>query len=384
MQTRKLYYEDSHLVQFSATVLSCTQVKKGYEVILDATAFYPEGGGQAGDTGALGGVRVLDTRERDDTLVHLCDGALPVGGTVEGAVDYGPRFLRMQQHSGEHIVSGILHRRYGCHNTGFHMGADVITIDFDAVIPAADLPQIEAEANGAVWANLPVRCWYPEPEELAELSYRTKRALPWPVRIVEIPGFDRCACCGTHVQATGEIGLIKLLSVMNFRGGTRMEMACGQQALDLLNTAYGQNKLVSQAFSAQPGETGAAAQRMNELLAQQKYRITSLERRIFAAIAAGYAGKGNVVHFEEGLDGNGVRLLADTVAEVCCGTAAVFSGTDETGYAFCLVTRDGDLRSLGRALTTALHGRGGGKPICQQGRVSASKAEIEDFFAHRS
>ena len=384
MQTRKLYYEDSHLVQFSATVLSCTQVKKGYEVILDATAFYPEGGGQAGDTGALGGVRVLDTRERDDTLVHLCDGALPVGGTVEGAVDYGPRFLRMQQHSGEHIVSGILHRHYGCHNTGFHMGADVITIDFDAVIPAADLPQIEAEANGAVWANLPVRCWYPEPEELAGLSYRTKRALPWPVRIVEIPGFDRCACCGTHVQATGEIGLIKLLSVMNFRGGTRMEMACGQQALDLLNTAYSQNKLVSQAFSAQPGETGAAAQRMNELLAQQKYRITSLERRIFAAIAAGYAGKGNVVHFEEGLDGNGVRLLADTVAEVCCGTAAVFSGTDETGYAFCLVTRDGDLRPLGRALTTALHGRGGGKSICQQGRVSASKAEIEDFFAHRS
>ena len=384
MQTRKLYYEDSHLVQFSATVLSCTQVKKGYEVILDATAFYPEGGGQAGDTGALGGVRVLDTRERDDTLVHLCDGALPVGGTVEGAVDYGPRFLRMQQHSGEHIVSGILHRRYGCHNTGFHMGADVITIDFDAVIPAADLPQIEAEANSAVWANLPVRCWYPEPEELAGLSYRTKRALPWPVRIVEIPGFDRCACCGTHVQATGEIGLIKLLSVMNFRGGTRMEMACGQQALDLLNTAYSQNKLVSQAFSAQPGETGAAAQRMNELLAQQKYRITSLERRIFAAIAAGYAGKGNVVHFEEGLDGNGVRLLADTVAEVCCGTAAVFGGTDETGYAFCLVTRDGDLRPLGRALTTALHGRGGGKPICQQGRVSASKAEIEDFFAHRS
>ena len=383
MQTRKLYYEDAHLVQLSATVLSCTQVKKGYEVILDATAFYPEGGGQAGDTGALGGVRVLDTRERDDTLVHLCDGALPVGGTVEGAVDYGPRFLRMQQHSGEHIVSGILHRRYGCHNTGFHMGADVITIDFDAVIPAADLPQIEAEANGAVWANLPVRCWYPEPEELAQLSYRTKRALPWPVRIVEIPGFDRCACCGTHVQATGEIGLIKLLSVMNFRGGTRMEMACGQQALDLLNTAYSQNKLVSQAFSAQPGETGAAAQRMNELLAQQKYRITSLERRIFAAIAAGYAGKGNVVHFEEGLDGNGVRLLADTVAEVCCGTAAVFGGTDETGYAFCLVTRDGDLRPLGRALTTALHGRGGGKPICQQGRVSASKAEIEDFFAHR-
>ena len=384
MQTRKLYYEDSHLVQFSATILSCTQVEKGYEVVLNATAFYPEGGGQAGDTGVLGGVRVLDTRERGESVVHLCSGPLAEGCAVEGAIDYGPRFLRMQQHSGEHIVSGILHRRYGCHNTGFHMGADVITIDFDAVIPAADLPQIEAEANGAVWANLPVRCWYPEPEELAQLSYRTKRALPWPVRIVEIPGFDRCACCGTHVQATGEIGLIKLLSVMNFRGGTRMEMACGQQALDLLNTAYNQNKLVSQAFSAQPGETGAAAQRMNELLSQQKYRIVSLERRIFAAIAAGYAGKGDVVHFEEGLDGNGVRLLADAIAETCGGTAAVFSGSDETGYAFCLVTRSGDLRSLGRELAGALHGRGGGKPVCQQGRVQANRNEIEAFFAARS
>ena len=383
METRKLYYEDSHMRQFTAAVLSCAPRGAQYEIVLDATAFYPEGGGQAADTGRLGGVRVLDTREAGETVVHLCDGPLTVGKTVEGTIDYEARFLRMQQHSGEHIVSGIIHRRYGYHNTGFHMGSDIITIDFDGVIPAEDLAAIEAEANSAVWQNLPLRCWYPTEEELPGVFYRTKRALPWPVRIVQVPGFDSCACCGTHVKATGEIGLIKLFSVMGFRGGTRMEMACGKSALKLLNEAYEQNRLVSQAFSAKIGETGAAAQRMNEVLAQQKFRITGLERQIFASVAAGYAGKGNVLHFEEGLDNVAVRELADTIAEESGGTAAVFSGSDETGYAFCLVTRQGDLRALGKEMTGALNGRGGGKPVCQQGRVSAPRAQIEAFFANR-
>ncbi len=380
MQTRKLYYEDSHARTFFAKVLSCEDIDKGYEVILDATAFYPEGGGQAADTGSLGGARVLDTRERGEAVVHLCDGPVAVGAQVTGTVDYEARFLRMQQHSGEHIVSGIIHRRYGYHNVGFHMGSDIITIDFDGVIPAEDLASIEAEANGAVWANLPVKCWYPSPEELPNVFYRTKRALPWPVRIVEVPGFDSCACCGTHVKATGEIGLIKLFSVMGFRGGTRMEMACGKCALDILNGTYEQNKLVSQAFSAKIQETGAAAQRMNEVLAELKYRVTGLEMRIFHSIAAGYAGKGDVVHFEAGLENTAVRELADAIAETCGGTAAVFSGTDTEGYAFCLVTRTGDLRQLGRDMTKALNGRGGGKPVFQQGRVQATKKEIETFF----
>ena len=381
METRKLYYEDSHLSRFSAEVLACRQTDAVWEVILSATAFYPEGGGQAGDSGRLSGVQVLDTRERDGAVVHLCDGALPVGQTVEGAVDYEPRFLRMQQHSGEHIVSGIINRRYGCHNTGFHMGADVITIDFDGVVPPQALPEIEAEANEAVWRNLPVRCWYPSPGELPNIPYRTKKQLAWPVRIVEIPGFDCCACCGTHVAATGEIGVIKLVSAVGFRGGTRMEMACGKQALALLNAAFDQNRQVSQAFSARMTETGEAARRMNELLSAQKFRIFGLEKRFFAAIAAGYKGRGDTLHFEDALSPDGVRELADAIAEDCGGTAAVFSGSDETGYAYCLVTRQGDLRQFGRELTAALRGRGGGKPAYQQGRVQAAKGEIEAFFA---
>ena len=383
MNTRRLYYEDSHLQRFTATVLSCTETAKGFDVILDATAFYPEGGGQAADTGTIGGVRVTDTRERGEAVVHLCDGPLEEGAVVEGIIDYHLRFPRMQQHSGEHIVSGILFRRYGWQNRGFHMGTDIITVDTEGVVPPEDLPSIEAEANAAVWANVPVKTWYPSAEELPAIPYRSKKELTGAVRIVEFPGWDICACCGTHVKATGEIGLIKMVSSVNFRSGSRIEMACGQQALRLLNTAWDQNKLVSQAFSAQIHETGAAARRMNEAFAQQKYRIIGLERQIFAATAAGYAGKGDIVHFEESLDSTGVRELADAIADTCGGAACVFSGSDETGYGFCLVIREGDLRTLGKEMTKALNGRGGGKPVCQQGRVSASRAQIEAFFANR-
>ena len=381
METKKLYYVNSHLSRFSALVLSCRQSEKGFEIILDQTAFYPEGGGQAADTGTLDSVRVLDTREQDDVIIHLCDGPLPVGTEVEGVIDYDLRFDRMQQHTGEHIVSGLINSRYGWHNTGFHMGTESTTIDFDGVIPAGDLPLLELQANEAVWKNLEVNCWVPSPEALPGVTYRTKRALPWPVRIVEVPGYDSCACCGTHTAFTGEVGLIKLLSAIPFRGGTRIEMACGKRALAILNSAYEQNRQVSQAFSAKLQETGEAARKMNELLAAQKYRITCLEKQIFASIAAGYAGTGDVLHFEDSLDNVAVRELADAIAEVCGGTAAVFSGSDETGYAFCLVTRSGDLRQAGKDMTKALNGRGGGKPNCQQGRVQAAMAEIKTFFA---
>ena len=380
MNTRKLYYEDCHLSCFTAKVLSCEETAKGHAIVLDATAFYPEGGGQAADTGTLNGIPVLDTREQGEAVVHLCAEPIAVGETVEGIVDYARRFDLMQQHSGEHIISGIINRRFGYHNVGFHMGSDVITIDFDGVLTMEDLPAIEAEANRAVWANTPIRCWIPSPEELPAVTYRTKRELPWPVRIVEIPGSDSCACCGVHVAYTGEIGLVKLISAIPCRGGTRMEMACGRRAMAILNHAFDQNRQVSQAFSAQITETGAAARRMNEVLAEQKYRIAGLEKQIFLGIAAGYAGKGDVVHFEEGLDSTAVRELADAIAETCGGMAAVFSGSDADGYAFCLVTRQGDLRQLCKDMNKALSGRGGGKPNFQQGRVQAVKAEIEGFF----
>ena len=383
MQTRKLFYENSHLSHFTARVLSCTPEETGYAVILDATAFYPEGGGQACDTGTLGIVRVLDVQELGETIVHLCDGPLVVGETVEGTIDWNQRFERMQQHSGEHILSGVVHRRYGYHNTGFHMGSELITVDFDGTIPTEELDDIEVEVNGAVWANLPMRCWYPTPEELPTVGYRTKRALPWPVRIVEVPGFDKCACCGTHVDATGEIGLVKIFSAVPFRGGTRLEMACGSRALAYLTRAFRQNKLVSQAFSAQIMETGDAAKRMNDLLAAEKYRVVGLQRRLFAGIAHSYQDAGDVLHFEPDCDAPLVRELADQIADLCGGTAAVFSGSDEAGYQYCLISRTDNLMSLCKAMNAALGGRGGGKPNCQQGRLGATRAAVEAFWLQK-
>jgi len=256
-------------------------------------------------------------------------------------------------------------------------------VDFDGPISADALAELERDANRAVWEDIAVRCWTPSPEELSQVIYRTKRALPWPVRIVEFPGYDSCACCGIHVARTGQIGLIKILSCTKFHQGVRLEMVCGQRAYAYLCKVYEQNRQVSQAFSARILETGAAAKRMNEQLAAEKYRAAGLEKQVFSAIAAGYAGKGDVVHFAEGLTSSSLRELADAIANVCGGIAAVFSGSDESGYSLCLVCKAGDVRSLGSGLVSSLNGRGGGKPGSFQGSVPGTRAQIEDYFRNK-
>lgn len=279
------------------------------------------------------------------------------------------------------MLSGLIHSRYGYHNKGYHVGADFVTVDFDGVIPDGDIPGLEEELNAAVWRNIPVKCWVPSREELPGVFYRTKRELPWPVRIVEVPGCDSCACCGIHVASTGAVGVIKILNIMGFRGGSRLEMVSGKRAWQLMNDAYEQNRQVSQAFSVPVTQTGEGAKRMNDTLSQLKYRIQQLQRERIGEIAAGYAGKGNVLHFARDLDPVLVRELADAVAERCGGIAAVFSGADGEGYSCCLVTREGDLRPLGKAMNAALNGRGGGKPVCHQGKVAAKEEQIRGFFA---
>ena len=378
METRKLFHEDSHLRSFSATVTECRPAEKGWEIALNATAFYPEGGGEAPDLGVLGGVNVLDVQETDGVIYHLCDAPLEVGQAVTGQIDWARRFDQMQQHTGEHIISGLLHEKFGYMNTGFHMGADVMEVDFDGPVSWEDLMEIEKKANQAVWENIALECWIPDPEELPTVFYRTKRALPWPVRIVRVPGYDSCACCGIHVKTTGEVGLIKILSCVNLRGGVRLGLVCGERAYRHIAAVFEENRKVSQAFSAPIYATGEAAVRMNEALAAEKLRANTLQSRLLDKIAEGYASQARVVHFEPGLDGAGLRQLADKLAAVC-GLVAVFSG-EEGNYAYCLAQRDGDLRELNKALTATLNGRGGGKPQFQQGTVRATKAEIEAFF----
>ena len=379
METRKLYYEDCHMRTFSATVVSCEQTEKGWQIILDATAFYPEGGGEAPDLGTLGGVNVLDVQEKEGQILHLCDAPLESGRVVEGEIDWARRFDLMQQHTGEHIISGLLHEKFGYMNTGFHVGTDVMEVDFDGPVSWADLMEIERRANEAVWQNIPLECWIPTPEELPTVFYRTKRALPWPVRIVRVPGYDSCACCGIHVKTTGEVGLIKILSCVSLRGGVRLGMVCGERAYRHIAAIFEENRKVSQAFSAPMHATGEAAQRMNEALTAEKLRANTLQNRLLDKIAESYVNCGDVLHRENSLDGNGLRYLADKIAAVCGGRVAVFSG-EEGNYAYCLAQRDGDLRALNQALTEALNGRGGGKPQFQQGTVRATWEQIQKFF----
>lgn len=380
METKQLYYADSQTKAFIATVTGCRETEKGYEVTLDQTAFYPEGGGQPCDMGTLSGVQVVDVREKEDQILHLCRQPLEVGRKVMGMLDWDRRLDLMQQHSGEHIVSGVINQMFSGHNVGFHMGADVITIDFDVAIPQEALQVIEDRANRAVFMDLELKCWYPSPEELPKVRYRSKKALDWPVRIVEIPGYDSCACCGVHVARTGQIGMIKLLSCVKFHQGVRIEMVCGGRALALFNRIYEQNRLVSQAFSAKLLETGAAAQKMNEMLAAEKFRATGLERQLFDRIADTYAQAGDVLYFAEGFAPGAVRELADRIAECCGGTAAVFSGNDTAGYSVCLVNKQGDVKTLGQEMNQALNGRGGGKPGFFQGSVKATREQIRAFF----
>ncbi len=383
MDPQKLYYSDCHQREFTATVTDCRETPKGWAVTLSATAFYPEGGGQACDLGTLGPARVLEVREQEDAILHLCDSPLAAGSTVTGRIDWQRRFDLMQQHSGEHILSGLIHQKYGWHNVGFHIGKEYMEIDFDGPIPQQDLEALEWQANQVIFDDLPVRAWYPSQSELPQVSYRTKKALPWPVRIVDIPGVDACACCGVHVKTTGQIGFIKIVSMVKFHQGVRLQLCCGGRAVRLMQAIFEQNRQVSQAFSAKLLETGEAARKANEALTAEKLRANSLQTAIFDSIARDCAGKGSVLLFRQGLEPGQVRELADKLSATCGGRAAVASGT-EGAYSLCMVDRAGDLKPLCEALKQQLNARGGGKPGYFQGSVPATKAQIEALFAQFS
>ena len=344
--TTKLYDQDSHCRTFSAQVLSCTPVQGGqWHIVLDQTAFFPEGGGQPGDQGTLDTVRVLDTRERGDAIVHITDGPLTPGTSVTGELDWALRFARMQCHSGEHVLSGLAHSLYGCTNVGFHMGEDQVILDFDKELTPQQLTVLEDRANQLITENRPVTARYPTPEELAALDYRSKLDLTEQVRIVTIAGCDVCACCAPHVTCTGEIGLVKLVDAMRHRGGIRLWMVAGRLALALKETLK---------------------QTRQALLAEKAKALPQTP--------------GNLCLFEDGLDGTGLRVLANAGMERCGGICAVFAGTDQAGYRYAMGSQTVDLRAKAKALHQALGGKGGGQPTLIQGAVTASRQEILAYF----
>ena len=382
MMTERIFYSDVYCRHFTAQVLSCQpRKKKGYEVVLDRTAFYPEGGGQPGDRGTLNDVTVSDTQERGEEIIHLTDQPLEVGAAVTGRLDWPHRFSLMQNHSGEHIVSGIIHRRTGGNNVGFHMGEDQVILDFDKELTPQQLTVLEDRANQLITENRPVTARYPTPEELAALDYRSKLDLTEQVRIVTIAGCDVCACCAPHVTCTGEIGLVKLVDAMRHRGGIRLWMVAGRLALADYQRKQTNIAAISAALSVQQPQAAQGVERLKQELQTLKETLKQTRQALLAEKAKALPQTpGNLCLFEDGLDGTGLRVLANAGMERCGGICAVFAGTDQAGYRYAMGSQTVDLRAKAKALHQALGGKGGGQPTLIQGAVTASRQEILAYF----
>lgn len=386
----ELYYQQPYLREFDARVASCTQTGDGYEVVLDQTAFYPLGGGQPGDRGTLSYgegedqvlARVSDTTGGDgQAIVHHTDLPLPPGQLVHGVLDWTWRRDNMEAHTGEHIVSGIVHQLYGYENVGFHMGSKYIEVDFDGTLDAEQVLDVERRANAAVRANTAVSVAVPSPRDLESMDYRSKKALEGPVRIVSIAGVDRCACCGIHVATTGEVGLIKVVAIATKKKKTRLELLCGRRALLLCEDDLAELREISNFLSVGDDEALDAVRRLSAEKDDLKHELRQAHHRLIDAELASLPGQGRLlVRREEGLDIEEERYLCERaierrLAEVCA-VLSPFAG-DAGRLNYVIASSDTDLRPVCKELNRRLAGRGGGKPHMVQGSFAASYADVE-------
>lgn len=379
----QLYYEKPYTSEFESKVISCDSKNKGFEVILEKTAFYPEGGGQPSDTGTLNQVNVLKVHERGGQVIHITDAPLLPGTAVVGVLNWERRFSNMQQHSGEHIVSGLIHRHYGYDNVGFHMGSEEMTIDLNGILTWAQLMEIEQEANAVVYQNLPVEVTYPSSKDLERMPYRSKKELTGQVRIVVIPDADVCACCGTHVGKTGEIGLIKFLSMIHYKGGVRIYMLCGKPALMDYERKTEQMLELSVLLSAKPERITEAAVRLKSENSALEQRLATAERELFQMKAERYMESSKpLLVWEENQAPVQLRRFCDLLLEKKKGSiVAVCSVKPEDGCNYCIGSRTIDMQPLGKALNDALSGRGGGSSQMVQGTFLAEEKHINKLFA---
>lgn len=380
--TEKLFYEDSHRTECVGKVLACEEKKDHYEIVLDQTVFFPEGGGQYADTGVLGEAKVLDVHEKQGVIYHWCDRPVEVGSTVVGRIQWEERFEKMQQHSGEHIVSGLVHEKFGYNNVGFHLGGDYCTMDFDGPITKDELKEIERLANEAVYQNLKIEVSYPSKEELKNMEYRSKIEIDGQVRIVTIPKYDVCACCAPHVKDTGEIGMIKLVNMINYKGGGRITMLCGRRALRDYDAKDENVKEISALLCAKELETAEAVRHLKEEQESLKGKYHSLKQKLlqYRAQEIPVDEGGKIAVFACDLTGNEPRelmnLLLDKGAKIC----GVFAGTDDEGYRYVIGSRSEDVRPIGKVMNEAFEGRGGGKPVMVQGTLCGKKEEMEKVW----
>ncbi len=378
--TEKLYDLDAFQRTFSATVKKCIPVQDGYDVVLDRTAFFPEGGGQYGDKGTIQGVAVTDTQICDGTIYHRVHAPLEIGKTVEGSLDWEERFRRMQNHSGEHIISGLVHSTLEFENVGFHLSHREMTIDYSGELTPDDVKRIEKEANRVVWEDRPIRCFYPSPEELAVLPYRSKKELTEAVRIVSVEGIDVCACCAPQVKSTGQIGEIYIVDSMRWKGGTRLTVRCGNDALEEYRTLRQDEKQLSTFFSVPQGQIYPAAERLQKELGEltRKYNLILKENLLLRLQKIPFT-QGNVVFCSPTPEAEIMRAAANEGIKQCTGLFVCLSGNDDEGYRYVISAKSG-LKEQAKAINAPLSGRGGGNDTMIQGSFSATENAIREFF----
>lgn len=385
--TKKLYDIDAYATTFEAQVLSCTEqtcvntngdVARLYEVVLDRTLFFPEEGGQTPDKGVLGGEEVLDVQIHGDVITHILLQPLAEGQTVKGEIDWQHRFYNMQQHSGEHLFSGLAYRRYGYKNVGFHLSDQIVTMDFDKVIPKEHLEELEWAVNEAIAANVEIKTGYPTKEELETLEYRSKKEIDGAVRIVEIPGYDICACCAPHVRRTGEIGSFKIQTVQNYKGGVRISMLCGFRALEEYRK---KSDIIAELTSILTTNQEALAENVSKL----KLQTQTLKNRLAAAKQTLMENKiselpkeqADVLLFEEDIDTQVMRNTVNKLVEAHAGICGIFVGSDEEGYNYIIGSSTIDCRQIATKMKEMLGARGGGSARMIQGSVQKTEEDIK-------
>lgn len=381
--TKKLYDIDAYQKEFDATVISCEAVtvkedgveKAVYKVVLDETLFFPEEGGQSPDKGELGGGKVLDVQIKKDVITHTLDTALEAGSTVHGVIDWNHRFSNMQQHSGEHIFSGTVHRLYGFRNVGFHLSDNIVSMDFDGVLTEEDVMRVEYLVNEAIVRNLPITISYPDKEALAQLEYRSKIEIEGQVRIVTIGDVDVCACCAPHVRYTGEIGMLKVMSLQNYKGGVRITILCGFRALEAFRE---KNAVVSSLMNSLTSSQDVLVDRVEKLKSSNqdyKYRLAVAKQKLMEIkIAQIPTEQEHVILFGQDIENLVMRNTVNELTAKHAGVCGIFVGDEVEGYQFIIGSANVDCREVAALLREATKAKCGGSKQMIQGSVKAPKA----------
>ncbi len=379
MPTIKLYENDSYIQNFTATVVSCDEQNGAFFIVLDKTAFFPEGGGQDADRGTINDATVLDVQIKDDIIYHKIEKPLEIGATVECEIDWETRFSRMQNHTGEHIVSGVIHRTFGYNNVGFHMNDSLVTLDVDGPLTDENIKEVELKSNQAIYANKSIKAIYPTAEELPDYDYRSKLDITEGVRLIEIEDTDLCACCAPHVAHTGEVGIIKIISFIPYKKGTRIEMLCGGLALNDYANLHTVNKTIMNMLSAKRFETADAVERIQTELGNARAENKKLSGELAMLKMEKHILDNKVCVFIDGASYDELRNCSNTLIEeheYCY----LFSNTDENNYIYVVSSKEKNVREEVQNLNKAFNGKGGGRDTYAQGKITATKEEILNFI----